>query len=195
MTRLNIAFALVFAAAAGSAGAQMGSRYGGPTYEGSPALAVTASFVKAGGGAAHFSSARALTSMLGAKLTQAEVAKLSKQYGKEAVATWIKVGDFAVADALKIATKAGVKLPAATLSGKKLAQTMVGAGLDKDKTFYTEFLLDKALSHKIHMKVMDDIDAKFGEPADASYHKITNQAFYDAAQALGAKDVKLASFH
>jgi len=178
------------------AGAQeMKARYGGPTYTGAPALAVTASFVKAGGGAVHFSSAAALTSMLGAKLVKAEVAKLTKQYGAEAVGNWLKVGDFAVADALKIATAAGVKLPKATLSGKKLAVAMVTAGLDKDGTFYTEFLLDKALTHNIHMKVMDDIDAKFREPVDASYHKISNQAFVDAAHALGAKTVRLAKFH
>ena len=42
---------------------------------------------------------------------------------------------------------------------------------------------------------MDAIDAKYGKGADANYHKISNQAFYDLAQALGAKSVKLASFH
>ena len=67
--------------------------------------------------------------------------------------------------------------------------------LDKDGTFYTEFLLDKAVSNAIHHKVMDDIDAKFGVEADGTYHQITNQAMYDLAQALGAKKVKLAEFH
>jgi hypothetical protein len=194
MKVFTLAFLAVSAAGAYGQGME-NSRYGGPVYMGSPALAVTASFVKAGGGPGHFSSAKALTSMLGSKLVQAESAKLTKQYGKDAVANWFKVGDYAVADALKIATAAGVKLPKGTLSGKKLAVTMVTAGLDKDGTFYTEFLLDKGLSHKIHMKVMDDIDAKFGEKADASYHRISNQAFVDAAHALGAKTVKLASFH
>lgn len=186
---------LAISAAAGMGQSMDTARYGGPTYHGAPALAVTASFVQAGGGAKHFSTAKAIQSMVGAKVTKAEVAKLTKQYGAKAIATWLKVGDFAVADALKRATAAGVKLPKGTLSGTKLATTMVTAGLDKDGTFYTEFLLDKALTHEIHMAVMNDIDAKFGEPADALYHKITNQAFVDAAHALGAKSVKLAKFH
>ncbi|AIE83774.1 hypothetical protein OP10G_0406 [Fimbriimonas ginsengisoli Gsoil 348] len=107
----------------------------------------------------------------------------------------MKVFDFAVDDALKIATKAKVKLPAGPLKGAALGAALVGAGLDKDGTFYTEFMLDKALSHQIHMQVMDDIDAKFSEPIDADYHRITNQAMVDLAHALGKKNVKLAKFH
>jgi hypothetical protein len=170
-------------------------RYGGPVYNGSPALKVTASFVSAGGGPGDFSIANALTAMVGEKVVQAEVGKLNNQYGKEKVDSWIEVFNFAVKDSLKIATAAGVSLPEADLKGKKLATTMVKAGLDKDGTFWIGFLLDKAVTHKIHVQVMDDIDAKFGEEADANYHRITNQAMYDAAQALGASSVKLASFH
>ncbi len=35
----------------------------------------------------------------------------------------------------------------------------------------------------------------FGHDADKNTHKILNQAMYDVAQALGKKDVKLASLH
>jgi hypothetical protein len=171
------------------------SRYGGPSYTGKPALGVTASLVAAGGGPGSFSAAKAITSMAGKSLTDQEVGKLTKQYGAARVKTWLAVFDFAVADALGIATKAGVKLPAGSLKGKQLAATLVKAGLGKDNTFYVEFLLDKALSHAIHEQVMDDIDAKFGATADADYHRITNQAMYDLAHALGMKQVKLASFH
>ena len=171
------------------------SRYGGPVYSGDPALAVTASLVAAGGGADSYSTATALTAMVGADTVTAEVGKLTTQYGKDKVDSWLTVFDFAVKDALAIATKAGVTLPAATLTGKDLATTLVTAGKDTDGTFYTEFLLDKAVSHKIHMQVMDDIDAKYGADADSNYHKISNQAMYDVAQALGATDTKLATFH
>ena len=204
--KINRAFAGLCAAgtllAAGAAHAQsaMGgdmdkSRYGGPVYSGAPALAVTASLVKAGGGPANYSTAKALTSMVGPKLVTAEVGKLTKQYGKASVGSWLTVFDFAVKDALKIATAAGVKLPAGPLAGKKLAVTLVGAGTDKTGTFYTEFLLDKAVTHKIHMQVMEDIDSKFGEPADQNYHRLTNQAMVDVAHALGAKSVKVAPLH
>jgi|SRR5579871_3944505 len=170
-------------------------RYGGPIYSGDPALEVTAALVKAGGGPGHFSVAKAMTAMVGAKLVKAEVEKLTKQYGEEKVTSFLKVQDFAVEDALQIATKAGVKLPRPTLSGKKLAETLLMAGMDKEGTFYIEFLLDKAVTHKIHEAVMDDIDARFGGDADVNYHTISNQLWFDVGQALGNKTVKLAELH
>jgi hypothetical protein len=178
------------------AGMDMG-RYGGPVYSGPPALNVTSALVAAGGGADNYSTATALTAMVGAPTVKAEVGKLTKQYGKTKVVSWLTVFDFAVKDALAKATAAGVVLPAPDpkLSGKKLAATLVTAGSDKTGTFYTEFLLDKAVTHAIHVAVMDDIDAKYGAPADTNYHRITNQAMVDVAHALGAKSVKVASLH
>jgi len=173
-------------------------RYGGPVYNGAPALPVTVALVMAGGGPGKFSTATALTSMVGSDLVNAEVGKLTKQYGKDRVTLWLKTFDFAVNDAVKVATDAGVKLPApANLSGKKLAVTLVQAGTYTDGTFYIEYLLDKAVSHKIHSQVMDNIDKQpgLGPKADLDYHRISNQAFYDLAQALGATSVKLADLH
>jgi hypothetical protein len=171
------------------------ARYGGPVYTGAPALNVTASLVKAGGGPSDFSIATALTSMVGADAVNGEVKKLTKQYGKARVGSWITVFNFAVGDALTIATKAGVTLPEGNIQGADLAKTLVTAGLDKHHVFYTEFLLDKAVTHKIHMQVMDDIDDKYGAKADTDYHAITNQAMVDLAHALGAKQVKVAKLH
>ena len=175
----------------------MHGRFGGPVYDGAPNLAATASLVAAGGGAEKYSTAAALTSMVGEKLVTAEVGKLQKQYGKAAVDQWLKTFDFAVGDALKIATAKGVKLPEPALSGQKLALALVTAGVAKDGTFQIEFLLDKAVSHAIHVAAMNDIDkaAGLGKKADYDYHRISNQAFYDLAQALGVKDVKLAAVH
>lgn len=211
-TRMTAALAVAAALVTGSAafadesmdtghdtvmhGIQMG-RFGGPVYSGAPALAVTASLVAAGGGADKYSTATALTSMLGAATVKAEVGKLTKQYGAAPVTTWLKTFDFAVNDSLKIATAAGVKLPEPTLSGKELAETLVKAGTASDGTFQIEFLLDKAVSHKIHVQVMNDIDKEpdLGKKADYDYHRISNQAFYDVAQALGLTSVKLAAVH
>ena len=180
-------------------GGKMMSRYGGPIYSGAPALAVTADLVAAGGGPAHFSTAAALTAMVGKATVTAEVAKLQKQYGKAAVGDWLKTFDFAVDDALKIATAKGVKLPAADpkMTGKALATTLVKAGTAPDGTFQIEYLLDKAVSHGIHVQVMDDIDANasLGKKLDLQYHEISNQAFYDVAQALGQTGVKLSPLH
>lgn len=171
-------------------------RFGGPSYKGAPTLAATAALVAAGGGAANYSTATALTSMVGAPTLGKEVAKLNKQYGKARVAQFLKTFDFAVKDSLAIATKAGIKLPApAPLKGKALAAALVKTGTTSDGTFWTGWLLDHALSNKIHNQAMDDIDAKYGATADADYHRISNQAHYDLGQALGDTSVKLASFH
>jgi hypothetical protein len=170
------------------------SRYAGPCFQGQPALKLTASLVAAGGGSTHFSSAKALTAMVGAKMAKAEVAKLSKQYGHDKTASWLAVFDFTVRDALRIARQGGVKLPHGSLKGKALAAALVKTGLNQ-KTFYIEFLLDKIVSHRIHEKVMDDIDGRFGGYADANYHRISNQAMYDLAYALGYQSVKLCKFH
>jgi hypothetical protein len=166
----------------------MHGRFGGPVYTGPPALNVTAALVMAGGGPAKFSTAAALTAMVGKATVTAEVAKLTKQYGAMEVAQW-----------LKIATAKGIKLPAADpkLTGKALATTLAKAGTDSDGVFQIELLLDKAVSHGIHVQVMNDIDKApgLGKKADLDYHMISNQAFYDVAQALGATTIKLAPLH
>ena len=171
--------------------------FGGATYNGAPALDVTAALVKAGGGAADFSFAKALVSMLGEKTVNAEVAKLNKQYGAKNVTDFINGMTFAVKDGLMRATEAGVKLPAAPadLKGAKLASTLVTAGTTADGTWWSGMLFDKALSHDLHVKVMQDIDAKYGHAADENTHKVLNQAMFDVAQALKVKGVKLASLH
>ena len=83
--------------------------FGGPVYDGAPALAATAALVQAGGGAEHFSFAQALVAMLGEKTVNAEVAKLTKQYGKKDVDGFLNGMTFAITDGLKRATEAGVK--------------------------------------------------------------------------------------
>lgn len=171
--------------------------FGGPVYDGAPALPVTAALVDAGGGAHNFKFSTALVSMLGEKTVNAEVEKLTKQYGQEKTTGFINGMTFAVKDGLKRATEAGITLPAAPsdLKGTKLAETLVKAGTVPDGTFWAGYLFDKALSHKLHNQVMVDIDVKYGHGADENTHRILNQAMYDVAQALGHKDVKLASLH
>lgn len=171
--------------------------FGGPVYDGKPALAVTAALVEAGGGTQNFSFSRALVSMLGEKTVNAEVAKLQKQYGKQEVATFITGMDYAVKDGLKRATEAGIELPAAPadLHGVALAHTLVTAGTAPDGVWWSGYLFDHALSHGLHNKVMDDINSNVSAQADMTTHKLLNQAMYDVAHALGQKHVKLASLH
>lgn len=171
--------------------------FGGPVYNGQPALEVTAALVAAGGGAEQFAFSQALVSMLGEETVNAEVGKLNKQYGKENVTNFINGMTFAVKDGLKRAAEAGVALPTAPadLEGSKLAEALVSAGTVADGTWWSGYLFDKALSHTIHVQVMADIDIKDGHAADKNTHKILNQAMYDVAVALGHKNVNLASLH
>jgi hypothetical protein len=170
--------------------------FGGAIYNGKPALAVTAALVKAGGGADNFDFPKALVVMLGQDTVNKEVAKLNKQYGEQEVKTFLSGMTFAVQDALKRATEQGIKLPApAGLSGAELAGGLVQLGTAPDGTFWSGYMFDHTISHGLHNQVMGDIEAKFGMQADATTHKILNQAMFDVAQALGKKDVKLAAFH
>ena len=187
---------LAFAGAAMAAEGMAMNWFGGPVYDGPPALEATAALVAAGGGPEDFTFAAALVSMLGEDAVNAEVAKLTKQYGEEKVQAFISGMTFAVKDGLKRATEAGVTLPAApaNLTGTALAKALVEAGT-VDGTFWAGRLFDVALSHKIHNQVMADIEAKFGREADENAHRLLNQAMYDVAQALGMKGVGLAALH
>jgi hypothetical protein len=166
----------------------------GVMYDGAPDLQATSSLIAAGGDPGNFSLVKALTAMAGDTIANAEVAKLNKQYGEARVNSFVTVQNFAVNDAVKLATAAGVKLPAPTLQGADLAKRVVGLGL-VDGTYYEGTQLDHLVTSKIHGEVMADIDAKFGSMADANYHLIANQAHYDLAQALGVTSVKLADYH
>jgi hypothetical protein len=166
----------------------------GAIYSGDPDLQATISLVTAGGPVGQFSIATALDALAGPDTAKAEEAKLSKQYGAGAFQSFVIVQNFAVNDAVKIATAAGVKFPAPTLKGTDLAKRVVGLGLI-DGTYYEGYQLDHLVTAKIHSQVMSDIDNKYGAPADANYHKIADQAHYDLAQALGVTSVKLAPFH
>ncbi|OEY70471.1 hypothetical protein BI198_13520 [Rheinheimera salexigens] len=170
--------------------------FGGAIYTGEPALAVTGALVKAGGGADNFSFASALVAMLGEETVNAEVAKLTKQYGEDEVNTFLGGMDAAIGFGLKRAAEAGVIMPEpAELSGAELAKTLVQAGTTPDGTFWSGYLFDKALSNQLHNQVMIDINSHASYEEDKITHKILNQAMYDVAQALGMKQVKLAKLH
>lgn len=166
----------------------------GPDYTGAPDLQAAISLVTAGGPPGHFSLVKALTAMVGATATKAEVAKLTRQYGKEKVAAFVTVQNFAVDDAVKKALAAKVKFPKPMLHGAALAKRVVTLGL-VNGTYYEGVQLDHLVTHDIHEAVMGDIDLKYGAEADGNYHRIADQAHYDLAHALGATSVKLAAYH
>lgn len=164
------------------------SRFSGPgVYTGPPALQVTLSMVIAGGGPKNFDTVTLLKDLTGDKFN-AEVGKLTNEYGKTKVGNFLKVFNYVVDDTLKIVTAKHVALPSTPSpdpkNGKALAKALWDAG-QTGHGFNVEVMLDRAVSHPIHVQVMKDIDQKFGIAADADYHAILNTAMHDLANVYG----------
>ncbi len=160
------------------------SRFSGPgVYTGPPALRVTLSMVMAGGGPSNFKTVTLLKTLTGDKFN-AEVGKLTKQYGQQKVSNFLNVFQYVVSDSLKIVNEKHVMLPSKPdpdpHNGSALAAALWGAG-QTGSGFNVEVMLDRAVSHPIHVQVMKDIDTKYGIAADADYHAILNTAMHDLA--------------
>jgi len=151
------------------------------SYVGKPNLPLTVSMVVAGGGPGKFETTTLVKSLAG-DLTAAELKSLTDKYGAEKIGQFVKTFDFVVADTLKIVSAAKIELPAPQADakdGKGLSAALYTVGVTKDGNFDVEFMLDNLVSHPIHTKIMDDIDAKYGRTADQDYHMILTQAMKD----------------
>ncbi|HEY0614290.1 MAG TPA: hypothetical protein VGC96_06600 [Candidatus Elarobacter sp.] len=153
-------------------------------YTGAPNLPLTLSVVVAGGGPAAFDSTK-LVGVLAGSLTSAEVAKLSNQFGADNVGSFLKTFDFVISDALALVKKNNVALPSAPApapgDGKALAAALYGAGVTPAGTFDVEYMLDRLVTHPLHVQIMNDIDAnpQLGAKADGNYHAVLTQAMLD----------------
>ncbi len=158
-----------------------------PSYMGQPSLPVTLSLVVAGGGPGKFETTKLLALLAGDK-TSAEVAKLTKEYGKKNVVSFLTVFNYVIDDALNIATEKHVALPPvpnpSPLNGKALAAALYNLGV-VDGGFDVEYMLDGLVSHPIHVQVMNDIDVKYGRHADANYHQVLQTAMTDLKGVYG----------
>lgn len=154
-------------------------------YTGAPALATTLSMVEAGGGPRDFDTVTLLKRLTG-PLFGAELHKLTAQYGQAQVSQFVKTFDFVVSDSLRIVEAHHVALPATPdpnpNDGPALARALWNAG-QSGRGFNVEVMLDRAVSHPIHLTVMTDIDAKYGIAVDAQYHAILRTAMMDLAGA------------
>ncbi|MBV8363585.1 MAG: hypothetical protein JO193_03395 [Candidatus Eremiobacteraeota bacterium] len=165
----------------------MQSRFGGPgVYTGAPALGVTLAVVEAGGGPKDYSTMTLIKALAGDK-TNAEVAKLSKTYGKAAVGQFVKTFDFIISDALHYVTVKHIALPSQPAvdpkNGEALAGVLWGASSIGDGKHNVEVGLDHLVGHPLHVQIMKDIDAKYGTAADAQYHVVLLTALQDLADA------------
>jgi len=159
-----------------------------PVYTGAPQLATTLSMVIAGGGPAAFDSTK-LVGVLAGDKTQAEVASLQQKFGADNVKSFLTVFNFVVTDSLKYVKAANIALPSTPSpdpkDGKALAAALYKLGVMPSGSWDVEYMLDGLVSHPIHLKVMDDIDAKYGNAADANYHAVLTQAMMDLKAVYG----------
>ena len=192
-----MAGALVFPAALPSRAADMAaSPSAGPAaryssahaYTGAPNLPLTLSMIVAGGGPKDFDSVK-LVGVLAGDKTAAEVASLKKKFGDDNVASFLKVFNFVVSDALEKVTAAKVALPKEPSpdpkDGKALAAALYKQGVTPSGGYDVEYMLDGLVTHGIHVAVMDDIDKKFGKDADGNYHAVLTQAMMDLKSVYG----------
>jgi hypothetical protein len=165
------------------------ARYSGaPVFTGSPTLPLTLSVVVAGGGPANFDSAK-LVGVLAGPLTDAEVKKLSGQFGPDNVGSFLKTFNFVIADALRLVKQDNIALPSTPLpapnDGKALSAALYTAGVTPAGNFDVEYMLDHLVSHPLHVQIMDDInnDPALGTRADGNYHAVLTQAMLDLKSA------------
>ncbi len=152
-------------------------------YDGTPDLTLTAEMVAAGGGAAHFDSKK-LVGVMAGKNAPAALAYLTQHYGGTNVDAFFRTFTYAVNDSLHYATAKGIKLPPATVpSGTVLTQKLYAAGRLPDGMYDPGYMLERLVSHPIHMWVMWDINRQpdLGRKTDETFHIILTDAMQKLA--------------
>ncbi len=159
-------------------------------YRGTPNLQLTLAVVIAGGGPQHFQAAK-LVGVLAGPLTNAEVAKLTKQYGAANVQSFLATFTFAIDDVLRIVQQLNIPLPKEPLpdpsNGGKLSAALIQSGTMPDGRYDVGYMIDRMISHDLHSLLMHDINAnpQFGPKANANFHVILTQAIIDLKVAYG----------
>jgi hypothetical protein len=158
-------------------------------YTGPPDLALTAAVVAAGGGAKHFNSLALLSRLTGSQ-DAAEVARLTRQFGKVQVAAFVATFDRAIHDALKTATAAGVSLPkplAYLHDGGHLSAALFRAGTMGNGRFDVGYMLEHLISRNIHVAIMRqlDTDPNVGYQRNAEFHEMLTALMMDLKSQYG----------
>ncbi|MBD5634135.1 MAG: hypothetical protein IAI49_06615 [Candidatus Eremiobacteraeota bacterium] len=174
-----------FAVLAGLMASALGTRADAIVYQGTPNLALTASLLEAGGGAAHFSSAK-LYGFLAGSLAPAETKKLVAQFGESDVKTTFAIFDYAIADVVGIVTAKHIALPPPSPSPtdpKALAVALYQAGLTSSGMWDVGYMLEHLITHPIHHVVMHDIDGKFDAKKNEDFHIVLSEIMHDLSLA------------
>ncbi len=159
-----------------------------PVYTGAPNLAVTLSMVTAGGGPNAFSSSKLLETLAGRQDAGRgrSVARPLWARRRQIVSQRLHVRRQRRAQVRGRGADpvAGDPVPDPK-DGKALSEALYKLGVLPTGRFDVEYMLDGLVSHTIHLKVMDDIDAKYGTTADANYHAVLATAMNDLKTLYG----------
>ncbi len=151
---------------------------GPTTYRGTPDLPVTGELVAAGGGAQHFDSKK-LVGVLAGNDAPAALAYLTRTYGAANVDAFFRTFTYAIDDSLRYATLHGIRLPAEPVpNGRVLARRLFAAGTLPNGQYDVGYMLERLVSHPIHMWVMWDIDKQpeLGKKTDETFHIMLTDA-------------------
>ncbi len=158
-------------------------------YLGQPDLAAALALLIAGGGVRAFSGPKLVSSLAGDR-TQAEIGSLRDRFGADQTESFLNVFTFAGEQAVRYVAAAQLSWPAAPVpdptNGKALTLALHGLGMDPAGHFAVEYMLDHLFSHEVHVKVIDEIDAKFGQAADANFHAVLAQTLLDLNATYGS---------
>jgi hypothetical protein len=190
-TRITAKIALTAAIAISMSATALG--YGpnssptGASYTGPAPLSVGVEFIKAGGGAGSFSVVRAWNNTIGPSSLEAALTELSDRYGQAATDEFVRVFNFAIADAWQHAGADNISMPApAATSGRDLALAFLSAGKAPDGRYWTGYLLAHLLTPRVYMQVAADINNRYGPTADAQFRQISNAFLTLVSQQMGA---------
>jgi hypothetical protein len=152
---------------------------GDTVYHGAPNLTWTAELIAAGGGAQHFDARRAVAVLAGSRAPET-LAYLRGRYGARNVDGFFRTLTFDVDDAVRIAGQHHIALPPVhePVDGRLLSSELYHAGVMPNGRYDVGYMLERLLSHPIHMYVMWDShnDPAIGKRTDEMFHIILTDA-------------------
>jgi hypothetical protein len=147
----------------------------GASYSGAANLPIGADFIQAGGGAGSFSMVRAWDNTIGPSALEGALTELTGRYGQAATDRFVRIFNFAIADAWQHAGMDNISMPEPTASsGRDLALAVLSAAKAPDGSYWTGYLLGHVLSPAVYAQVTADINDRYGPDADAQFRRVSN---------------------
>jgi hypothetical protein len=154
------------------------------SYRGKPDLGLTLAIVAAGGGPAHFTSARLFRALAGPH-AGAESRKLTRLYGKAKMAAFMQTFTFAVHDLALLFKMNDVALPGKPSIAPDKGRAIVGAiyhdGIMPTGKYDCGYMMEHLMTHPVHVVLMHDIDVAHGHGPrhNANFHIILTRMVVD----------------